>query len=165
MIREVSKNVYKLYFDAFGSCVYVLKLDKNILVDTSSKENKNELISDLNQIGLKPEDIQIILLTHTHWDHNGNIGLFKNAKVYKKDNIEQLKNENLDDFKIIDTPGHTKDSICFLYKDILFSGDTIFDEGGIGRTDLAESQPEKMRGSLNKLKKIKYNILCAGHVD
>ena len=164
MISQVSKNVYKLYFDSFGSCVYVLKLEKNILIDTSSKENKGELINDLNQIGLKPEDIQIVLLTHAHWDHEGNVDLFKDAKVYKKDNIEQLKNENLKNFRVIETPGHTKDSICFLYKDILFSGDTIFDEGGIGRTDLNESQPEKMRESLNKLKKIKYSILCAGHV-
>jgi hydroxyacylglutathione hydrolase len=163
MISPISSTVYKLYFDAFGSCVYLLKLDKNILIDTSSKDNKEELIADLRGVGLNPEDIDFVLLTHSHWDHNGNIDIFKNAKLYNKDNIENLKSEGLNDFRIIHTPGHTKDSICFLYKDILFSGDTIFEDGNIGRTDFKESQPEKMQESLDKLKKIKYNILCAGH--
>jgi hydroxyacylglutathione hydrolase len=163
MISPISKNVYKLYFDTFGSCAYLLKLSKNILIDTSSKDNGEELIHDLKEAGLKPEEINIILLTHSHWDHTGNVDLFKNAKIYKKENIERLKDEGLTDFQVIQTPGHTKDSICFLYKDILFSGDTLFEDGNIGRTDFPESQPEKMEDSLNKLNKMKYSVICAGH--
>ena len=160
MISQITQNIFRLYFNTFGSNVYVLKLDNNILIDTSSKDNKKELLQNLKELNLTPEDIDIILLTHTHWDHNGNIDLFPNARVYTKDNINNL---NIPDIKTIKTPGHTKDSICFLYNDILFSGDTIFHKDGIGRTDFPESQPEKMQESLNKLKKIKYNILCPGH--
>jgi len=164
MISQISKNVYKLYFDTFGSCVYVLKLDKNILIDTSSRENQNELIADLIEIDLKPEDMNLILLTHSHWDHVGNVDIFKNAKIYSKENIDDLKSENLKDFKIIKTPGHSKDSLCFLYKDLLFSGDTIFDNGGRGRTDLMGGNEEKIQESIEKLKKINYKILCPGHI-
>jgi len=165
MISPISKNVYKLYFDTFGSCVYVLKLKKNILIDTSSEDNKDELLKDLKEIGLKPDQIQIVLLTHKHWDHDGNLGLFPRARVYSKENISNLSSEKLEDFKVIKTPGHTKDSICFLYKDILFSGDTIFYNGSVGRTDLVESIPEEMQNSLDKINNLSYRILCPGHND
>ena len=162
MIKQIKENVFQLRFKQFGSCVYLLKLkNKNIVIDTSSRENREELLADLQQLKIKPEKVNIILLTHNHYDHNGNLELFANAEVYNFKNIEKLK---VNGVKVIYTPGHTYDSICFLYKDILFSGDTLF-HGGIGRTDLQESQPEKMSESLEKLKKIKYKILCSGHVD
>ena len=44
----------------------------------------------------------------------------------------------------------------------LFSGDTIF-HNGIGRTDLPNSQPEKMAESLEKIKKLNIKTLCPGH--
>jgi N-acyl homoserine lactone hydrolase len=36
----------------------------------------------LAKIGLKPEDIDIILLTHAHFDHMGNLMAFPNARYY-----------------------------------------------------------------------------------
>jgi len=164
MIKQIKDNVFQLSFGKFGSCVYLLKLkdkdNKNILIDTSSKENRQELLLDLEKLKIKLEEISIIILTHNHWDHNGNLELFKKSKIYALKNIGKFK---VNGIKVIYTPGHTYDSICLLYKDILFSGDTIF-FNGIGRTDLPESQPEKMQESLEKLKKLKYKILCPGHV-
>lgn len=165
MIKIIKLNIFQLYFQEFGSCVYLLKIKvknkkQNILIDTSSKESEQELLDDLKQLKIKPEQINLILLTHSHWDHNGNIRLFPNAKVYSYDNIEQIP---LKEIKVIKTPGHTKDSLAFLYQDILFSGDTLFHEG-IGRTDFKESEPEKMQESLNKLKSLNYKILCPGHI-
>lgn len=161
MINKISNEVHQLQFKSFGSCVYLIKLEKNIMIDTSSKDNAKELLEELKKMNVDPRDIEIILATHSHYDHIGNIEFFTNATVYKKDNINQF-NENR--ITIIDTPGHTKDSICFLYKDILFSGDTLFNNG-TGRIDLPESAPDKMKESLEKLKKIDYKILCPGHID
>ncbi len=161
MINKIATNIFQLCFKKFGSCVYLLKLEKTILIDTSTKENKQEVLEDLQTLKIKPEQIDIILLTHQHYDHNGNLNLFKKAKVYDSKNIKELP---IREIKIIKTPGHSKDSLSFLYKDVLFSGDTLF-HNGIGRTDLPESQPEKMQDSLEKLKKINYKILCPGHID
>ena len=46
---------------------------------------------------------------------------------------------------------------------VLFSGDTLF-HNGIGRTDLPKSVPEKMNESLKKLRNLKFEILCPGHI-
>ncbi len=37
--------------------------------------------------------------------------------------------------KVLHTPGHSQGSVCFLFDDVFFSGDTIF-AGSVGRVDL-----------------------------
>jgi glyoxylase-like metal-dependent hydrolase (beta-lactamase superfamily II) len=161
MINKLRDNVFQLYFKEFGSCVYLIKIGKdNILIDTSSKQARPELLEELKQLKIQPRDIHIILLTHRHWDHVENLELFPNAKVYDHNNINDL---SLIMIRIIKVPGHTKDSLAFLYNDILFSGDTLF-HLGIGRTDLPESVPEKMKESVNKLKHLDYQVLAPGHI-
>ena len=68
--------------------------------------------------------------------------------------------------KIIETPGHTPDGICLYSKKnhVLFSGDTIFANGFLGRTDLPDSNRKQLADSLNKIFKLppKTRIL-SGH--
>jgi glyoxylase-like metal-dependent hydrolase (beta-lactamase superfamily II) len=83
MIKQISKNVWQFYFGNFGSNCYLVKTEgKNILIDTSGEENRKGLIYDLKKTGINLENIDIILLTHFHYDHIGNIAMFKNARVY-----------------------------------------------------------------------------------
>jgi glyoxylase-like metal-dependent hydrolase (beta-lactamase superfamily II) len=118
MINKISENIFQLNFKIFSSCVYLLKLDdNNILIDTGSKDAAVELLEDFNEINITPEDINSILLTHPHWDHNGNLDIFENAKIYDFNNIDQLP---FKDFQVIHVPGHTEDSLAFLYDKILF---------------------------------------------
>lgn len=68
-------------------------------------------------------------------------------------------------FKIIHTPGHTIGSICVLYEDSLFSGDTLFKET-VGRTDLPYSDQPQMITSIKKLMNLDDNIkVFPGHGD
>jgi glyoxylase-like metal-dependent hydrolase (beta-lactamase superfamily II) len=166
MITKISPDVFQLDFDEFGSCVYLINPKEPVLIDTSSKENRTELLVYLGHLKIPPESIKTILLTHHHPDHIGNLEIFKNAKIYDEKNIEEFQKEKSknNQIKVIEVPGHTKDSLAFLYKDILFSGDTLFNDGYIGRTDFPESQPEKMLASLKKLQNLKYKILCPGHI-
>ena len=36
----------------------------------------------LGALGVKPDEIEVVVLTHCHWDHIGGIGQFPNAQVY-----------------------------------------------------------------------------------
>ncbi|MEM2932801.1 MAG: MBL fold metallo-hydrolase [Candidatus Pacearchaeota archaeon] len=177
MISKISDEVYCLEGKTFGSKVYLV--NKKILIDTSSEANRGELLNDLKKLGLKLDDIKYILLTHMHFDHSGNLELFKNAKIFadineikaKKQELKERKikiysiPKTIDGIKVIKAYGHTAGSLCFLYKNILFSGDTIFDKDFtlIGRTDLPNSKPELMPKTLEKLKKVEFDILCPGH--
>ncbi len=65
--------------------------------------------------------------------------------------------------EVINTPGHTKGSVCYLFDDIMISGDTLF-EGSIGRTDLYGASPADMAASIEKLSAIKKDYtVYPGH--
>ena len=68
-------------------------------------------------------------------------------------------------FQVISTPGHTSGSIC-LYDEktrSLISGDTVFANGMVGRTDFPTSDPTALKQSLNLLLDFKVNRLLPGH--
>ena len=56
------------------------------------------------------------------------------------------------EFRIIHTPGHTKGSCCYYFKDedVLFSGDTLF-HGSVGRTDFPGGSSAQIVESLHRL--------------
>ncbi len=67
--------------------------------------------------------------------------------------------------EVVHTPGHTRGGIC-LYdrkRKILFSGDTLFAEGGIGRTDLPSGDLGALRASILKISLLDVDILLPGH--
>jgi len=182
-MEKLANYIYKLNFD---SNLYFLDINKKIIIDTCPPAHKDEVKKELSKL-IDPEKVQIVILTHLHYDHMGNFDLFPNAKFYTSaEAIASLKNdamgtilnakvaedfnitlnplEELEGFEIIKTPGHTKGSFCLFWKKdkILFSGDTLF-FNGYGRLDLPSSVPGVMEDSLNKLKNIDYDILAPGH--
>jgi glyoxylase-like metal-dependent hydrolase (beta-lactamase superfamily II) len=83
---------------AFG-CFYVEADGKKIMVDTgpSSPEHAIEFHKEVGPkirpeeqsyiqlekvVGVKPEEIDLILLTHLHWDHAYHLEKFPNADIY-----------------------------------------------------------------------------------
>lgn len=68
--------------------------------------------------------------------------------------------------KVIETPGHTPGSICFYQRDekFLFSGDLLFFQGGVGRTDFSYSDEKLMDKSIEKIFKLSNKIkVYPGH--
>jgi len=181
MIFKVSPNVWKIAND---SNIYYIK-GKNMLIDCGDRLHIEDIKKDVSAL-FDPLSIKIVVITHLHYDHCGCIDLFPNAKFYAHpDEIKNYKENPLglvfddsmvellshikllplieiEDVKIIHTPGHTAGGICLLYDGILFTGDTLFD-GGTGRTDLYSSDEAAMQKSLEMLEELEYEVLCPGH--
>ena len=64
---------------------------------------------------------------------------------------------------VLETPGHTYGSICYIYKDVMFSGDMLF-KNSIGRYDLPTASFEDIKNSIEKLKLLNNDIkVYPGH--
>jgi glyoxylase-like metal-dependent hydrolase (beta-lactamase superfamily II) len=120
--------------------------------------------------------INYVFNTHGHYDHtNGNDkmeslsgirALQYNDKVpglgIKLRDGAELPLGSLH-IKILYTPGHTKDSICILIGDSLFTGDTLF-VGKVGGTDFGKQARQEYDSLHNKILKLPDHIkIYPGH--
>lgn len=148
-------NIKKVVVGNLRTNCYILEIDDECLViDPGDEFDKIEKSIDKNLVG--------VLITHKHFDHIGAKNeMLNHYKVECYDNnnlIEGINTINNFNFEVIYNPGHTMDSISFIFKDSMFSGDFIF-EGTIGRCDLG-GDFELMKDSIrNILKKdVNYKI-------
>ncbi len=69
-----------------------------------------------------------------------------------------------DIIEVISVPGHTEGSLAFITKDSVFVGDTVFANGGIGRTDLPSGNYSKLISSIEKIKALDKSLkVYPGH--
>jgi len=54
----------------------------NLLVDTGSYGDRSLLLARLEEAGVAPDEVDVVFLTHFHYDHVLNFDLFKNAQFY-----------------------------------------------------------------------------------
>ncbi|MFQ5969581.1 MAG: MBL fold metallo-hydrolase [Nitrososphaerales archaeon] len=136
---------------------------------------------DLEKVldALKADDLksQYIINTHTHFDHvlgNEQLATIAGARIIMHKNSRLDKNLTVDDgdtiqlgnikIKVIFTPGHSKDGICLLAENKLFTGDTLF-IGNCGRVDLPGGSATELYDSIfGKLMKLDDRIeVYPGH--
>ena len=170
------------------NCYIVIDEETNKAVIIDPGAEANYLIKEIEVLGI---DIDKILLTHCHFDHNGAVkelkekfncevyinrdeeeymeidstGIFgKLPKFYEYVNEGEIINSGNLNFKVIFTPGHTKGGTCYLINDSIFTGDTLFN-GSIGRTDfLGGSYNDLISGIESKLMILDDNItVYPGH--
>ena len=92
-----------------------------IVVDTSSDFMRSPIKSAFKQIGkIFPDDVDMVVLTHCHTDHIGNVSLFKNAAVYVHEgeectipNVKIVKEDTeiAKGVRLVHTPGHSDGSM------------------------------------------------------
>ncbi len=169
----LENNIY-VAFDETNEC---------FIVDPGA--GGNETINFIKQNNLTPK---AVLLTHGHHDHIGCVNQIVtefNIPVYVgKEDGELLMSpksgtQPVEKFKTIDesftlkvgnmvvktiaTPGHTKGGMCFLVKNSMFTGDSIF-KGTIGRCDLYGGNYHTLLKSVEKVADIDCRIF-PGHGD
>ena len=93
--------------------------------------------------------------------HNFKLKQSIQVKQLSQDQVIHLLSEQIN---VMHTPGHTFGSVMYLYRNNVFSGDTIFYDS-IGRTDLFSGNFNAIRRSLNKIKKSlsNNNKIWPGH--
>ena len=157
------KTVVTGYLDE--NCYILIKNGTCLIVDPGDDYQKiKEEIGENKVLG--------VLITHSHFDHIGALRNFlvkRSIKIFKKSNLIENKNYQIGDFnfEVIYTPGHSKDSVTFYFKEenIMFIGDFIFKES-IGRTDLPGGSDEEMKNSIQKIIAYEDDIkLYPGHYD
>lgn len=84
------------------------------------------------------------------------------VSILRYDDIVDLGDAKL---KIIHTPGHTIGSISLYHEETksLFSGDTVFADGGVGRWDFETGSYKQLLASIEMLKNSQPKNLYPGH--
>lgn len=75
-----------------GDCAEIMEMQNRYGIDyIATKSREEEIETALARKGLKPDDIDIIALTHLHFDHIGNNELFRKARfVLQRDEVPFL---------------------------------------------------------------------------
>jgi hydroxyacylglutathione hydrolase len=137
--------------------MYLIK-DGNEYIAIDAGQKKRVIKDEFQKLGIDPDQVRAVILTHSDFDHVGAISLFKDAQVYLPKDEEQVINgetgrflffgNKLDvkSYKLLDddviwigsikilpipTPGHTPGSTCYVVNDkYLFTGDALKLQGG-----------------------------------
>ena len=72
--RESMIRFCTLYSSSNGNCTFISDTKTNILIDAGVSASK--ITASLQKIGVNPNDIDAILITHEHSDHTCGLGVF-----------------------------------------------------------------------------------------
>ena len=95
-----------------GNSIFIYDKDEGLLIDCGI--SRKQLLYKLDSLGFKERDIRHVLLTHDHYDHNKNIGIFDQKIVYSGKNciphldethvLKPYQDIDLDHFRITPLP-------------------------------------------------------------
>jgi glyoxylase-like metal-dependent hydrolase (beta-lactamase superfamily II) len=117
----------------------------NIVVDPGATPAAGWLAARLAEVGLTPDDVHIVFLTHTHLDHCRSLGTFPNARVldawgwWEGDVWREYDGQCSPATQVMATPGHSDDGLTLLVATgrgrIAICGDVFFSEMPIETPD------------------------------
>ena len=140
------------------NCYLLKKEGKVLVIDPGNEYEKIK-----KSIGNQP--VEAILITHHHFDHIGALPYFSSIPIYDSSNLkEETYQLGPFQFQVLNTKGHTTDSITFLFEKEkkMFVGDFLFYRT-IGRTDFPTGNDNDMKESIKKIKQYSDYTIYPGH--
>ncbi len=78
-VKEVAEKIYlidnELYSIPKWGSVYLINEDRKALIDTGPTTSANAVRAGIGKAGVRPEDIDYLIVTHLHIDHAGGAGV------------------------------------------------------------------------------------------
>jgi hydroxyacylglutathione hydrolase len=98
-VIELAPGVYQFHGEKPGSHVYLIEGDtKNVLIDTGVAGKFPGLKRRFTELGMRVRDINLIILTHEHYDHIGATAFFHRTAVVAAHRLAANKLELQDEF-------------------------------------------------------------------
>jgi hydroxyacylglutathione hydrolase len=148
---KVSQNIFAVKSGVANLFLYSDGLRR---VCFDSGQNAEDSAAGMRTLGIDPETVSAVFLTHSDFDHSGGLGAFPKAELYLSADEEQMVKGQTPRFvlsynaplprryhlirdgetipvggvmvKMIATPGHTPGSSSYLVNgETLFAGDTL----------------------------------------
>jgi glyoxylase-like metal-dependent hydrolase (beta-lactamase superfamily II) len=104
---SIKRDEHGRILDARSSVSLIASGQQMIIVDSGVKGEDEQIRRELERIGVGPEEIKILINTHSHADHCGNNCLFSHAKNLAAKGGDIIA----PGVRVIATPGHSMDSI------------------------------------------------------
>jgi glyoxylase-like metal-dependent hydrolase (beta-lactamase superfamily II) len=173
---KIVGNLYWYPENGVMDCnTYLFDEQIRILIDPGIVVYMDMLVKGLQEDGIEPEDVDVIINTHYHPDHSGANVAWKRRfgaeimtyKGAKRKASKRFGNElKLNDvtLEIITTPGHSPESISMYWRDAqaLICGDLVF-AYGVGRVDIGGGNAEELKSSIEKISRLDLEYLLPGH--
>jgi glyoxylase-like metal-dependent hydrolase (beta-lactamase superfamily II) len=81
--REVTKDIYLIggddITDPRDCAVYLLNLGELVMIDAGAGASYDEIVLNIERLGLDPTKLKAVVLTHCHIDHIGGAPRFREA--------------------------------------------------------------------------------------
>lgn len=144
-----------------------------IVTDPGVLESQKVMIYALSREELKVSDVNLVIITHSHFDHYRNVGMFSEAKnleywaFWDGNKADEWQEQFTDDIRIIKTPGHNYDGLTILVKTkegiVAVAGDLWWKENyPETNDDPYASDPEKLKESRQKVLEL-ADYIIPGH--
>lgn len=153
---------------------YVRDGDRHVIVDPGMVASRDRILGPLAEMGLGPDDITDVVLSHHHPDNTMNVGLFGRARVHDHKAIyenDQWTDRDAEGFelapslKLIRTPGHSPEDITLLAGTaegvVAFVGDLWWRPNGPVEDPVAPDQGELRASRLRVLAAV--DVIVPGH--
>lgn len=142
--------------------------DLVMVVDPGILENQQVLVDALGKENLTVNDVNVVCITHSHFDHYRNIGMFPNAKtleyygLWHENTVDNWSENFTPNIKVLHTPGHDYTGITLFvttgpesgYPGVVAICGDIFWKENYPRDpndDTFASNPERLKDSRNMI--------------